>query len=173
MSAKGATLLPKRFDPETYADQNLKLTGMVPVKTMQRLQNLVISMQSLVAVSLQFSRNHFGRVTMTGQIKHSLELRCERCLDQVQITIDQSIEVLLQSSTESVIENTEKLEFYEYDDKGLELAEIIEDELLLALPLVPRHEDISLCDQDMVAWLASNEAPVDQAENPFAILKRQ
>ena len=109
---------------------------------------------------------------MTGQIKLTLGLRCQRCLDEVQICIDQSLEVLLKPETESIFENTENIEFYEYDGKNLELAELLEDELLLSLPLVPKHKDISLCNQDMIAWLASNEVPAGQAGNPFAILKR-
>ena len=80
--------------------------------------------------------------------------------------------MLLKPELEPLPEDTERYSLFEYDSKILELAELIEDELLLALPLVPKHKDISLCNQDMVAWLASNEVSVENAENPFAILKR-
>ena len=50
--------------------------------------------------------------------------------------------------------------------RALDLRELIEDELLLALPLVPRHE---VCPTPLLAP-ADGEAPVDDKPNPFAAL---
>ena len=43
--------------------------------------------------------------------------------------------------------------------------ELIEDELLLAMPIVPRHE---VCPEPLVATV--DELPDDPAPNPFAAL---
>ena len=165
-------VLPIRFDPLPMAKHRRELTGLVAVKAMTRLQDTIVSMEPMVAVSLQFSRGLQGFPAVSGRLKHTLGLRCERCLDEVSIFIDQPLEVLLKPESEPLPEDTERYSLFEYDGKILELAELIEDELLLALPLVPKHKDISLCNQDMVAWLASNEVPAENAGNPFAILKR-
>ena len=172
MTKHRAELLPLRIDPQTMADLNQELQGEVPTKGMKRLQQIVISADPMVVASLKFSRGAYGYPLVVGRIKHTSRLRCERCLDEVLFTLDQPLELTLKPKLELVFENTENLDIYEYDGKSLMLADLIEDELLLALPLVPRHEDISFCNQDMIAWLASNEVPAESAENPFAILKR-
>ena len=125
----------------------------------------------MVAVTLQFARGLYGLPMVTGQITHHLGLRCERCLDEVDVSLEQPIEVVIKSRSD-VLKNTEAYDFYEYNGKSLELADFIEEELLLALPAAPKHKDISLCNQDMVAWLALSEMPIENMGNPFAILKR-
>ncbi len=172
MSTTKGKALPVRFDPRVMADQNQELIGDLPIKDMQRLENLLVKAEPMVMLNLQFSYGQYGLPVIVGQIRLILSLRCERCLDEFQTTIDEAIHTMIKPKAVSIPENSENLDFYEYDGKNLELTEFIEDELILALPLVPRHKDISLCNQDMIAWLASNEVPADKAENPFAILKR-
>ena len=167
-----AKVLPVRFDPQLLAYHDSELIGSVSAEAMTRMKNTVVSMDPMVAVNLQFSCGSYGLARVTGRIQHTVGLRCQRCLDATQISLDQAIEVLLKPESEQVSQIAERHEFYEYDGKSLELAEFIEDELLLGLPLVPKHEDISLCNQGMIAWLASNEVPAENAENPFAIQKR-
>ena len=62
------------------------------------------------------------------------------------------------------VKDADRPDIHEYDGKSLVLSDLVEEELLLALPLVPKHQDISLCNQDMVAWLAANEAPDEGQE---------
>ena len=109
-------------------------------------------------------------------------MRCERCLDEVRIDLKPDISVLVKPEGEALPEkegakDTDMPDLHEYDGKILVLSEMLEEELLLVLPLVPKHQDISLCNQDMVAWLAANEAADEdheittKRESPFAILK--
>ena len=151
MSHGNKEVLPTRLDPEVMADQNRKCVGFVPAKGMLRLKNTVITMEPMVAASLQFSRGLYGLPRVTGRIKHTLGLRCERCLDEVVIAIDQAIEVFIKPESEPLLDISDNLEFYEYPGKSLQLADLIEEELLLTIPLVPKHQDISLCNQDMIA----------------------
>ncbi len=173
-------LLPIRFDPQNFADHSTELHGLVAVKAMTRLQENVISLESMVTVKLQFSRGLYGYPLAIGKAHAEVSTQCERCLDEMQISLDPDINILIKPESESLPEESEGLEnspdFHEYDGKSLALSDLIEEELLLSLPLVPKHEDISLCNQDMVAWLASdegqNEIPDEKSDNPFAILKR-
>ena len=164
--------LPFRFDPKLLADQNRELVGSITAKGMSRLKKSALSMLPAVSVHLQVTIGLNGLPRITGEVKCVLGLRCERCLDEVELTLNPTIDVLVKSESEQFTEAYGELEFYEYTGNSLELTELIEDELLLTLPLAPKHEDISLCNQDMIAWLASNEEPAEKAENPFAILKR-
>ena len=68
---------------------------------------------------------------------------------------------------------------FELSDDAQRLADFVEDELLLALPAVPMHEDPADCDAQVSAYLATPEAesgaaPVADAvemRTPFAGLK--
>jgi uncharacterized protein len=51
--------------------------------------------------------------------------------------------------------------------RWLDLVELIEDELLLALPLVPRH---AVCPVPLPMALEAETAPAEEAPHPFAAL---
>ena len=175
MSQSSLELLPIRFDPQAFADHATKLNGQVATKAMSRLMNHVESVEPTATARLVFSRGLYGYPHVLGTITASVNIRCERCLDEFSLALHPKINLMIKPEQETLPENSENPDFYEYDGKNLTLSDLIEEELLLALPQVPKHEDISLCNQDMVAWLASNEAPEEiltRAENPFAILKR-
>ena len=176
--------LPIRFDPVSFADHERKLEGPIATKAMLRLRENVLSADEMVDAKLKFSKGYYGYPIVTGPVKTSVTMKCERCLDDVRIALNIDISVLVKPEDEEVplkegVKEADLPDFHEYDGNSLVLSELVEEELLLNLPLVPKHQDISLCNQDMVAWLAANEAPSEEqkasekrAENPFAILKR-
>ena len=184
MSQQALKPLPIRFDPVNFADHAHQLEGLVATKGMKRLLANVQSADPMVIAKLSISRGLFGYPLVSGHATADVMMRCERCLDGVNTELNLDIEVLVKPEDDILPENDQiqgedEPEFHEYDGKSLVLSDLIEEELLLALPLVPKHQDISLCNQDMVAWLAANEAPSEEqatssgrAENPFAILKR-
>jgi uncharacterized protein len=179
MSQQVLKLLPIRFDPQNFADHGRKLHGLVASKTMARLISNVTSIEPTVIAHLQFSRGLYGYPLVTGQASATIIIRCERCLDNMSLVLNPEIAVLVKPESDSLPENelskvADESEFHEYDGESLVLSSLIEDELLLVMPLVPKHKDISLCNQDMIAWLAANEAAeasAERAKNPFAILK--
>ena len=172
MTQTNFEVLAARFDPRVMADQQCGLIGHVLTKSMLRLKNTVVAMAPMVTARLQFSRDLYGYVNVKGQIEHALELRCERCLDVVNVDLLLPIEVLIKPASTAVPKKISHQDCFEYDGNYLQLAALIEDELLLALPLATKHQNISLCNQDMIAWLATNEDAHDKYVNPFAILKR-
>ncbi len=176
--------LPIRLDPVKFADNDRKLEGSVSTNTMVRLKENVLSSDEVMETKLEFSKGYYGYPLVTGYAQGCVAMRCERCLDEVRIPLEVDINVLVKPEDEVVPEkegekDADRPEFHEYDGKSLVLSDLIEEELLLGLPLVPKHQDISLCNQDMVVWLAANDAQdadpetaTERAESPFAILKK-
>ena len=183
MSQQVQKPLPIRFDPINFADHSSELEGPIATKWMLRLKDNVVAMDDMAAAKLSFSRGLYGYPLVRGQVNITVIMRCERCLDELRVDLNPYIKVLVKPETETLPDEEgdkdgDRQEFHEYDGKSLVISDLIEEELLLALPLVPKHQDISLCNQDMVAWLAANDAVseekdalVERAENPFAILK--
>ncbi len=183
MSQQALKPLPIRCDPVNFADHNRELDGLIATKAMIRLLENVLSTDPMARAKINFSRGLYGYPWLTGQTTVSIGMRCERCLDEVKIEVSTDFDVLVKPEEENLpekedIKGENGPEFHEYDGKSLVISDLIEEELLLALPLVPKHQDISLCNQDMVAWLAANEAESgeqkassERKESPFAILK--
>ncbi len=99
-------------------------------------------------------------------------LTCQRCLQpfRVPLEIDRRIRFVHGEA------RAEALDAEIEDDvlalsKSLDLRELVEDELLLAMPIVPRHK---VCPQPLPVPLGSAPAPEDvpEREHPFAALQR-
>ncbi len=95
---------------------------------------------------------------------------CQRCLQPV------SLSLTLQRSLRFVRDENEaaRLDAESEDDvlaleRSFDLRALVEDELLLDLPLVPRHEQ---CPQPLAAPAEPAEEEVPARPNPFAALAR-
>jgi len=96
-----------------------------------------------------------------------LPLECQRCLKPVDVPLAIERSFLFVHGEDAAAQ----LDTDSEDDvlaltRTLDLRELIEDELLLALPIVPRHE---LCRVPLVAPADEAEA-VEEKPNPFAAL---
>jgi uncharacterized protein len=114
--------------------------------------------------------------TVAVSIEGVVMLQCRRCLQPCECAVDDSAQLMI------VLRDTDEVpEEYEpvlgLPDE-LSLAEIIEEQVLLAMPLVPAHEDAARCAAVYGAVQAQPEAaakPVTQAaeekQMPFANLR--
>ncbi|SFM09355.1 DUF177 domain-containing protein [Variovorax sp. OV329] len=102
----------------------------------------------------------------------TLPLTCQRCLTPVQTPIEVDRWFRFAADEESAAALDEELE----DDvlvasRDFDLLELIEDELLMEVPITPRHE---VCPQDLP--LSVQDADFDSSEkervNPFAALAK-
>jgi uncharacterized protein len=162
--------LPKEIDPLRLAQNGLKLSGQLSVKEMPRLLQSLLSDESIVDVDIAFDVDEISTPFMRGKFTTTVSMTCERCLTEM--SVDLEVNCLL-----AMITNERKIEGLaeQYDPWLLEssddvlLGSIIEDELILALPLVPRHKEPCVPASD---WSSSDEIveKVEEKESPFAIL---
>jgi uncharacterized protein len=95
-----------------------------------------------------------------------MPLECQRCLQPVDEYLDIARSFLFVHGEDAAAQ----LDADGEDDvlaltRSLDLRELLEDELLLSLPLVPRHE---VCPQPLVAPI--DASPLEEKPNPFAAL---
>ncbi|MGB5541762.1 MAG: YceD family protein [Gammaproteobacteria bacterium] len=112
-----------------------------------------------------------GVVTVTGRVSASLPLRCQRCLETVVVEVDQALSLAVTAEGEEQLA-PERMEAWPLTAGPVRLGELLEDELLLATPLVPMHTDLADCGElrgTLDALQRSDEPAV--AESPFAALK--
>jgi uncharacterized protein len=120
-----------------------------------------------IAVSFEFWRSEFDVPMLGGRLQTSLELECQRCLKPLELPMDVDFRLLIDASDELLSHSSEDSVYS--DDGYIDIAEVVEDELILAIPLVAMHEDTA-CNENWRASELQAETPVK--ENPFAVLQQ-
>ena len=111
-----------------------------------------------------------GRSTVTLRIAGEVFLACQRCLERCVHVVDESATlVVVARDTDEVPGGYEPLLG---EAERLPLLELIEEQVLLGLPLVPMHETAAECGAAAAALaVAGDEPAVDETQKPFANLR--
>ena len=119
-----------------------KLTGTIAVSGLVRLAESLQSTSGSLEYGVQGDVDRQQRPLLRLRVGGAVQLQCQRCLDGVEHEIN--IETALRLVAPEALDT-------EYDDNpdepdciaasdALDLAALIEDEILLALPAYPRHQ---------------------------------
>lgn len=162
--------LPKEIAPLRLAQNGLKLTGELAVKDMPRLLQSLQSDEGTVTVNMAFDVDEINTPYMQGEFTTTVSMKCERCLQAMPVKLDVHsllAMVMDEQKIEGLAEQYEPWLLESSDD--VPLSSVIEDELILALPLVPRHDEACLPASE---WVSSDESveEVEEKVSPFAIL---
>ncbi len=122
---------------------------------------------------LMFRKGEKQRIHITGYVRAALKLECQRCLEPILIPVATEVEVVVVEGFEEAERLSDEYEPLLAGDKRIRLYEVIEDELLLALPQVSMHpEGECKAASQNIGW-SPEMADVDQGQkkpNPFAAL---
>lgn len=140
-------------------------TGSYSLDNLPRLADAVAAPQASIDVKLELTRDHRGQRMAKLYIDLSVMLECQRCLEAVQWRSQLSNELLLLTG-DAPPEAADDQESILLEDGILDADALVEDEILLALPLAPRHTDDSDCGR---AWL-KQQAGQEKPAGPFAAL---
>lgn len=161
--------LPHLIEPGKWADRCAELKLRLPLARFTRLLQGAQGGDGEVVVDCRFERDVRGLPHLRGRIATELQMTCQRCLAPVAMPLAAEVDVWLLSDEAQAERLSEEEDYTVFEDGHLDLPELLEDELILALPLVARHED---CEPQ--AAMTEDEpvvAPVEK-ENPFSILAR-
>ncbi len=178
--------LPVDVDPFRLVEQGRTLHGKLAVSEFPRLQDLLVeSMESgdegLVDITLEFTRSETGLPIVKGSIHCHLDMSCQRCLKPVSTPFHSELYVVFVSSDAQADNLQEGYDTWLVEDSRLFLKDFVEDEILLALPVVIAHDldneqDRMQCkpQKALIEVLPDRFDEVDegtQKENPFDVLK--
>jgi len=111
-----------------------------------------------------------GRPTVDLKVQGSVILTCQRCLRPCECRIDDTALLVVVADADQVVPGG--YEAVEGDAERLSLAELIEEQTLLGMPLVPMHEDLAKCDEvQVVPATEAVDAPDEERQRPFANLR--
>ncbi len=169
---------PLRLDVAAFAAAGASLSGHWAVKSLPRLAGSASADAAPAADDrVEWSvdgeqRRRAGRPTevwLRLRARVQLGLQCQRCLAPLIETVECDRWLRFVAGARQA----ESLDAESEDDvlelaRQLDLRELVEDELLLALPIVPRH---GLCLQPLELPAESPEVAEPVAPHPFAVLQ--
>ncbi len=163
-------LLPTTVDALQMVNENRNLQGIINSANLPRVAQSVVSIESPLAVSMTFSKEPQGNLLLTGQCQMQVSVLCERCLEVMQIQLANQFAFALVFADEQAKNLSKELEPVLLDGFAqLNLYELLEDEALLCLPAVPKHENED-CSNALVAL--KQTATELKKENPFSVLSQ-
>lgn len=164
-------VLPDTIKPFKLARQNARLVGVVPLRAFENLAVGVdnVDIASDVKVDINFETGPGGVALISGQLMASIPFQCQRCLEPVVIEVSASVQtaVFEQEVDEDAL--PEGFEPIQVEAEQVRLVDLIEQELILAAPIVPTHEHCELVavpeSQEVIEQPVVEEP---QKESPFA-----
>jgi uncharacterized protein len=162
--------LPPSLDLARAARQTYGLQGRLPVKSLPRLTAALASDAGEVEIELEAGLDPARRVVVTGRMDAELELQCQRCLEPVKFKVHAEPHLAWVKTDEQLAALPDGYEPLLSADGQVALKELVSDELLLALPLVPRHEGDAACGG--FTGTATYAEPTEARKNPFAELAK-
>lgn len=166
--------LPERIDAWRTVAARRIYAGTLPLSSMPRLVGLLADAQGECSFELAFERDKFGVASIDLKAKARLPLVCQRTLARFElpVEVDQRLGLVSDERDEAALP-PECEAVLVPEDGMLDPSVLIEDELILAVPVVPI--DPALPEEGAV-W-CSQEPPLleedqEQMPNPFAALAR-
>jgi uncharacterized protein len=134
------------IDARRFSREHRVLEGVLPVSGFARMTDVLAGDAGEAAWRLVGETGGRGELLLRIEVTAVLPLRCQRCLEAVQESVD--IDRRLALVDEDAAVTQAELEDDRVDvlpvAKMLDVAALVEDELLLALPIAPRHADCAL-----------------------------
>lgn len=144
--------LPEWIDLNRAARQRQSLHGCSPVAHMRRLAGSLCGDAGEAEINWNFSLDDEQRVRINGTIRAELQLMCQRCLQPMTWNINASVRVALLKPSQSDADLPEEVDAQELPAENLvALLDMVEDELILTLPIVAKHPvcSPSLCEDEV------------------------
>jgi len=180
------------IEPFALATQGWTIEGKIPLVELERLSASIRSSQSNddenksasndidgdVVFTLNFDIDEGGVPRIGGNIATTLRLQCQRCLEDMKYPVSVKVRLGIVPSREAAKNLPDIYDPLVVSDEEISIASILEDELILAMPIVAMH-DIENCSQDELR--SRNGGKINQEaeqenlaavkrENPFAVL---
>lgn len=163
--------LPITIDPFKSAQRRLACHGYYELSGFDRLLAVANGGSERIDVNVNFGVDEQNLVFISGIGSASVTLTCQRCNEN----FDQQLAIDFAYSPVKKPQQAEELPSYydvvELDENGeVNLRELVEDELLIAIPLIPRHE-LEECHAPADSTWGKLPEELDKP-NPFDVLKQ-
>ena len=168
--------LPELIDPRKAVSNEAGFEGQLPLSQFVRLRAMLDDSTGSVHYALRFGRDDQGRGTITGHVETGLRVRCQRCGGTLLLPVESAVSLALVDGIDEAEALPDDYDPWLLEGRLMRSADLIEDELILSVPPIPRHAD-GQCEApagaqaaDAVASAVRAAADGGKDRNPFAEL---
>ncbi|MDT0594337.1 23S rRNA accumulation protein YceD [Glaciecola petra] len=163
--------LPKKLDPYKSAQKLSSYVGKYLAQDMHRFNEAVESINGDILIEVEFSKDAQSLTYFKGNAKANVVVVCQRCNKCFEHSVNTEFCFAPVQGNQDLDIIPDAYEPVEVNDHGeVDLFELLEDELILALPIVALHaqEDCEIKADDLQF---GEIEPEQERKNPFAVLK--
>ena len=132
--------LPKYIDPIKLAEHHGRVSGQIAVASLTGMQELLLDNTGILTVNLTFDRDEEGFLCIQGNIDGELQLECQRCLKAMSYPVSLDVSLSPITSVEAGKNLPSQYEPVMIEDEKILLSALIEEEVVISLPMIPKHE---------------------------------
>ena len=163
--------LRRRYQVQKEVCRSGFFEGEIPLAKLDRLHDLLYpgnraEPEHSIDVRFEFLRNEYDLPMVRGRLKTRLELECQRCLDPLEIPLELDFQLMVDASDDLV--RSSSVDTLYSDDGYIDIYTVVEDELILAIPLVALHDDRA-CNEH---WRHPEQSEAAVTDNPFSVLRK-
>ena len=158
--------LPNQLKLFNFAKKEISLSGLYQISDFPKISEIASNKRDNVRVDLSFYLKNNKTPCVDGIIHLDIVLACQRCLDDLSIALKVNFNLAFVRYEKQGDELDSYYEIYVTEEDELATYDLISDEILLSIPMVPTH------DYDCIKEINEQEIVEGKSENPFAILKK-
>lgn len=163
---------PQFIDPMRLARQEARLAGRLQISDLPRLSRAVADSEGGIEYELEFGRDSLGIHCIIGSIDAAVTVRCQRCLQPMPVRLQGRISLGIVQGEEEAKRLPSEYEPLQLQGEPLRLAELVEDEAILLLPIAPLHDEDE-CSAEIMTTAGEKKAPEGgDTHRPFADLDK-
>jgi uncharacterized protein len=133
---------PVTIDGAEFARREESLEGEAPLAALARLQDVLTDTDGVVSYRLAGKVRRDGKPCIEVTVAGAVRVACQRCLQPVQIDLEGSRKlVFVPGRTLGDFEDEEDDTDYLPSEDRVAPMELVVDEILLAMPIAPRHPE--------------------------------
>ncbi len=154
------------IDSLDFAGNGKQIDAEVPFAELPRLLDVLDSPQGVLQYSLQGTSDDMGTPALDVSMNGHCQLRCQRCLQSLDYAIEYESRLLLrdEAGLEALQDDDEAFDSI-LADAHLDVLALLEEEILLSLPIAPKHA-LGACQ------VAGKESLQEGERHPFAVLEK-
>ena len=159
--------LPETANFIKQAERNATLEGLMPLVKLERLSESLHDNSGELFATLRFTSGT-GYLGLNGMVEASLDLICQRCLQPMKHKVSGRFKFGLMTDEKYEDKLPPDAEPYLLEGDEQSVIDILEDELLLSLPIAATHQEE--CSEFLLQQNEERRVEKEKA-NPFAVLK--
>jgi len=155
-------------DVDRLVDRQADIAFEIPLSQLPRVQAKIAGAAGTVSGIAHFRREAGFRVAEL-ELHGEAELVCQRCMAPMVWPLDGESRVAIVAAESDADRVPQEFETAHAEDDRIRVGDLVEEELLLTLPLVPLHAELADCEikEEAPEPVPEEEGPVQETQRPF------